>query len=78
MIEKGSRFVGGETVHDDCGGLRVFAFQKIDKSGIMIKGDVVKINSGGSPGSGTEPKAPTPEQPPVPTLPKDADHRGEY
>jgi type VI secretion system secreted protein VgrG len=52
-------------------------FIKIDTSGIMIKGNIVKINSGGSPGSGTAPKAPSPEQPPVPTLPKDADHRGE-
>ena len=52
-------------------------FIKIDSSGIIIKGNIVKINSGGSPGSGTAPKAPTPEQPPVPTLPKDAEHRGE-
>lgn len=53
-------------------------FIKIDTSGIIIKGDVVKINSGGSPDAGTAPKPPAPEEPQVPTIPKDAEHRGEH
>ena len=53
-------------------------FVKIDAAGVHIKGNIVNINAGGSPGAGVPPKPVQPDAPHTPTLPEDADHRGEY
>ncbi|MCE0559156.1 type VI secretion system tip protein VgrG [Motilimonas sp. E26] len=50
-------------------------FIKIDGGGITISGNKVKINEGGSPGSGTKPSQVKPEAPSVPTIPDSADKR---
>lgn len=50
-------------------------FIKIDSGGITISGSKVKINEGGSAGTGTAPKAVTPEAPSSPSLPETADRR---
>jgi type VI secretion system secreted protein VgrG len=53
-------------------------FIKIDAGGIAIKGNIVKLNSGGSPDAGTAPKPPQPDTPQTPSQPKDADARNEH
>jgi type VI secretion system secreted protein VgrG len=50
-------------------------FIKIDSGGVTISGNKVKINEGGSPGTGTSPKAVSPEEPTKPSLPESADRR---
>ncbi len=50
-------------------------FIKIDSGGITISGKKVKVNEGGAPGKGTEPKAVEPQQPDKPQQPDDPDRR---
>jgi len=50
-------------------------FIKIDSGGVTISGNKVKINEGGSPGTGTSPKAVTPDDPAQPSEPQPADKR---
>ena len=50
-------------------------FIKIDSGGVTISGSKVKINEGGSPGTGTAPKAVKPEEPTKPSIPETADRR---
>lgn len=50
-------------------------FVKIDGGGITISGNVVKINEGGSPGSGTAPNIIEPELPTKPQEPDEPDRR---
>ncbi len=50
-------------------------FIKIDAGGITISGNKVKINEGGSPGTGTEPSAVVPDEPTKPSIPEPADKR---
>ncbi len=51
-------------------------FVKIDSGGVTISGNVVKINEGGSPGSGSAPKPVDPMQPDQPQQPDAPDRRG--
>lgn len=50
-------------------------FIKIDGSGVTIVGSIVKINDGGSAGSGTAPISIEPEAPATPTKPEAPDRR---
>ncbi len=51
-------------------------FVKIDSGGVTISGNVVKINEGGSPGSGSAPNPIEPMQPDQPQQPDAPDRRG--
>jgi type VI secretion system secreted protein VgrG len=50
-------------------------FILIDTAGVTISGSTVKINDGGSPGSGSVPSAVAPDAPVTPTAPSPADRR---
>jgi len=50
-------------------------FIKIDSAGVTISGTIVKINDGGSPGTGVAPSSIEPDAPNKPTLPDAPDRR---
>ncbi|PWC16576.1 type VI secretion system tip protein VgrG, partial [Brenneria roseae subsp. roseae] len=50
-------------------------FIKLDGAGVTISGTIVKINDGGSPGTGTSPVSIEPDAPNKPTLPEAPDRR---
>ena len=51
-------------------------FIKLDSAGVTISGSKVKINDGGSPGSGTAPAVSQPDEPDKPQQPDAPDRRG--
>jgi type VI secretion system secreted protein VgrG len=74
-VEKNHALATGKEIHFKAGSALVFeaaedltlkgpgGFIRIDSSGVIIKGNLVKINSGGSAGSGSGAKAEKPKEP---------------